>query len=158
MSRAQAVHKTFLRTAPTEYQLELYEREARGVSTKDRSPEVLDAILFIALSQAKEGGTNEVFHPVTVVIPVTEKPWVMERIYNLAKGLTERVKQAKERDRAAGKPIDTKSSMRTAFTWMGYLHLGCPSSWENFPAPERWVAIGYTKEDAIPGWMRDALV
>jgi hypothetical protein len=156
MALAQDVQRAFLGRNPTELQLELYVKGARGVSSKERDPEKTDAVLFIAMGQAKESGTDN-YHQVYVITPVTEKPWVLERIYNLALAWTDRVKQAKAAKVKSNKPVDTRATMKLAKTWLERLQVGCPSSWEDFPPPERWVAIGYTKEDAIPAWMRDAL-
>jgi hypothetical protein len=103
----------------------------------------------MALALAKEGGTT-VFSPVYIYAPSSMHQWVFERIHHLALNLTTRVRGADIEKR--------KRSLGIARQWLEVLTVGAPKLADLQSEPERWVAVGYTREDALPEWFKGALL
>lgn len=154
----EKIHERFFgsKQPPTEAQKKLYGQSGvHGVSSKTRDADNTDAILMIALGMALNGdGSN--FHRVFILTPASEKGWVIERIRNAAMVLTKRV-EILLKDPDEGKRKKGQAAMEHVRKWIGGLQLGSPVDWGSFEKPERWVSIGYAKDDAVPGWVRDGL-
>lgn len=150
MANPVGVHGTFLGQSVTDQQKALYESESgRGFSSKERDPAMTDATLIMALALAKKDGVM-VFDSVYIFAPSNMHQWVFERIHNLAVTLTSRVKGADAEKR--------KRSLGIARQWLEVLKVGAPKLADLQSEPERWVSVGYTKEDALPEWFKGALL
>lgn len=150
MANPVGVHSNFLGRSITDQQQALYESESgRGFSSKEKDTSLTDATLVMALALAKAEGTVA-FSPVYIFAPLNMHQWVFERIHHLALSLTARVKGADVEKR--------KRSLGIARQWLEVLKVGAPKLADLQSEPERWVAVGYTKEDALPEWFKGALL
>lgn len=151
MANPVGVHGTFLGRSVTDQQKALYESTSgRGFSSKERDPSLTDATLIMALALAKVEGTT-VFSPVYIFAPSNMHQWVFERIHHLALNLTARVKGSMDLEKK-------KRSLGIARQWLEVLKVGAPKLADLQSEPERWVSVGYTKEDALPEWFKGALL
>ena len=153
----ERTHTNLLGSSVSETQKRLYgSKTARGFSMKERDPERTDATLVVALTLATGKGIGK-FNRVFIFVPLSERPWVLERIRATAITLTERVSKQLKTDNP-----DTKAKVQEALNHVrgliSGLQIGSPQSWDGVLAPEHWVIIGFSKEDALPGWVRDALI
>jgi len=151
MANRISVHEIFVGTTLTSQQNALYESAfGRGFSTKNPEPSLVDATLVLALSMAKGDGEG-VYSKVLIYAPSNLHKMVFEQIHKLAVNLTIRVSSYKQLERK-------KKSMEVARNWLEVLMVGAPKLGDLSEEPERWVAIGYSKDDLLPDWLKKALL
>jgi len=123
---------------------------AKGISTKEMDPEVADAVIIRALAQVREDGNKE-FLKVYLLFPEDQRAWVIQRIHNLATTTLTRLQPILKTPKG-------HAAIAAVRRWLEALQIGPVESWPKDTPPERWAALGYTKEDNVPNWLKEALV
>lgn len=132
-------------------QKEFYANQiARGFSSKDRDTEKTDAAIIRALSFAYDPTTRS-YNPSYLFFPADQRPWVIERIHTIAKLIHSRMEPVLKTERG-------KMAISHVRKWLETLSLGPIGAWKGEKPPERWASFGYTKDDKVPDWLKDALV
>jgi hypothetical protein len=144
------LHQLFVGPVVTEVQLSLYQTpKAHGVSSKEDSPENIDATIILAISRVADNGSCNRVH---VIVPQELRKSVIERVHLMAKNFTGCVKRLPDLD-------SRKKSSVIARKLLESLHL--PETRVNhifsIPEPSRWVAIGYSSEEPLPEWLSKGL-
>ena len=134
----------------TDLQKSLYLGKKHGFSTKENISDLIDSTIIQAMAFSREGtiDTTE-FYDSYIFSPNRMHPWIMDRIYNMAVGFTKRTKGSPRR----------REALECVQKWLGHLKIGQLKLCDIHTEPERWVAVGYTKEDDfLPNWFKDALL
>lgn len=144
------LHQLFVGPAVTETQTSLYQNpKSHGVSSKDNSPDNIDATIILAISRVVDNGSCNRVH---VIVPQELRKSVIERIHLMALTFTGCVKRLSDQD-------TRKKSSVIARRLLESLHL--PETRVNhifsIPEPSRWVAIGYSSQDPLPEWLSKGL-
>jgi len=139
------------KSPPSEKQCLFYKSEAaRGFSTKDPDPDLTDAVLVRALAQARIAGSPD-YEKVYVMFPDAHRAWIVERIHHLATSTMTRMQPILKTPKGA-------TAIAHVRRWLEALQLGPVEAWKGTEAPPRWVSFGYSKEDNVPGWLKESLV
>lgn len=135
----------------TEKQLTFYASEtARGFATKEHDTEAMDAVLVRALAQVRTEGSPD-YHKVLVIFPEDQRDWVVRRIHNVAATTMTRLGDLMKKEKG-------QAVIAHVRRWLEALQLGPVSAWKGAGPPPRFVAFGYSKEDDVPSWLKEALV
>jgi hypothetical protein len=139
------------KSPPTERQMAFYAMPtARGFSSKEMDPEITDAALIRALAQVVDKGVPA-YHQTFLFFPEEARPWVVSRIHNLATMTMSRMAPVLKDERG-------RKAIAHVRKWLEVIQLGAVKGWTNPKPPDRWAAFGYSKEDDVPEWLKEALV
>lgn len=150
MAKPSVVHQIFLGSEVTEQQEALYESSKRGLSCRDPDAEVVDATLVVALALAKPEKDVE-YSKVFIYAPASLHRSILSRIHGMAVNLTPQLRGCSDIEKR-------KRSCALARNWLEALMLGAPKLGSLEVEPDRWVSIGYVKEDPLPEWWTCALI
>lgn len=123
-------------------QVELYAAwpQARGISTKERDPELFVAAFILALAQTKPEDDRRVF----LITPRSYIPWVKQQMETVARYMIQCRKKSPE-------GIDIVKAVCKQI----YL---CDNPFKLVEPPARWVALGFKIGEVMPQWVSEALI
>lgn len=141
-----------LKAPPSDRQKAFYvDENARGFSSKEKDPELTDAVLIRAMAQVVDKAAPP-YHEVFFFFPEADKAWVVSRIHNLATTTMTRMQSVLKQERG-------KKAILHVRKWLEVIRLGPIEGWKKGEAPEKWVAFGYDKSDPnLPEWLKAGLV
>lgn len=150
MSDPMKVHKVFLGDRPiTPVHLALYQGSGRGFSSHEPTSDMLEALVIKALGLAKEEGAP-VYYSVFLYAHHKLQSKIGEAIVEVGLRLKARISNSP--------PEKRRSTLKIGKQWLGALRIGVPSMKDLQQLPEKWLVVGYTKDDPIPSHVSDSLI
>jgi hypothetical protein len=145
------VHKAFLGPhSITPIHVALYSSSDRGFSTKEPTDDMLEALVVKALSMSKEDKVA-MYYSVFIYVHASLQERVVEAIKKVGLKL-------KERSSWILSETQRKKTLSIGKQWLGTIRMGVPNMKDLQDLPERWLIVGFSKEDLIPEAVQNSLL
>lgn len=151
MSDPTRIHQTFLGRNPSEEQQLLYaSHPSRGFSTHDYDKLRVEATIVKAMSLAKVSGVPQ-YNTVYIFTTTILHDLVSEGVREIARTMKSRVSGCRDAEKR-------RQTLSVAKDWLGALKVGAPSLRDLQVEYDRWVSVGYDREDLVPDWFKASLL
>jgi hypothetical protein len=153
LDRVQRLHRGLLGSVAVEMHDGLYRAfpAARGYSSRLPDDILFEAVLILALFQARRVNKEKDRPKVYFLVPAPMESWVTSQLKGDVRRIFKHLKSGGVRPEAHVNAVKEVGALFHQIM-LGSQAFALPSE------PERWVAFGFSKLDPIPDWMRPKLL